>query len=99
MIKEITATGKDLTAAKENAIAVLGATPDEDVQFEILDLGTKGIFGIGARPAKVRAYIELPDAPERRGRAARDEEATEATEEKRPERREGNKNRRSRNRR
>ena len=100
MIKEITATGKDLTAAKENAIAVLGARPDEDVQFEILDLGTKGIFGIGARPAKVRAYIELPDAPERRGRAARDEEATEAAEEKRPaERREGNKNRRSRNRR
>lgn len=100
MIKEITATGKDLTAAKENAVAVLGAKPDEDVQFEILDLGTKGIFGIGARPAKVRAYIELPDAPERRGRAARDEEATEATEEKRPERREGgNKNRRNKNRR
>ena len=100
MIKEITATGKDLTAAKENAVAVLGAKPDEDVQFEILDLGTKGIFGIGARPAKVRAYIELPDAPERRGRAARDEEAAEATEEKRPERREGgNKNRRNRNRR
>ena len=96
MIKEITATGKDLTAAKENAVAVLGAGPDEDVQFEILDLGTKGIFGIGARPAKVRAYIELPDAPERRGRAARDEEATEG---KRPERREGGKSRRSRNRR
>ena len=99
MIKEITATGKDLTAAKENAVAVLGAGPDEDVQFEILDLGTKGIFGIGARPAKVRAYIELPDAPERRGRAARDEEATEATEGKRPEHREGGKSRRSRNRR
>ena len=89
MIKEITATGKDLAAAKENAVAVLGAGPDEDVQFEILDLGTKGIFGIGARPAKVRAYIELPDAPERRGRAARDEESTEVTEEKRPEMREG----------
>ena len=104
MIKEITATGKDLAQAKENAVAVLGAGPDEDVQFEVVDLGTKGIFGIGARPAKVRAYIELPDAPERRGRAARDEEATEATEaaeEKRTEKREGgnNKNRRSRNRR
>ena len=55
MIKEITATGKDLTAAKENAVAVLGAKPDEDVQFEILDLGTKGIFGIGAVPAKISA--------------------------------------------
>ena len=100
MIKEITATGKDLAAAKENAVAVLGAGPDEDVQFEILDLGTKGIFGIGARPAKVRAYIELPDAPERRGRAARDEESTEGTEEKRPEKREGaSRNKRNRNRR
>ena len=68
MIKEITATGKDLTLAKENAVAALGAGPNDDVNFEILDLGTKGIFGIGARPAKVRAYIELPDAPERRGR-------------------------------
>ena len=71
MIKEITATGKDLATAKENAVAALGAGPNDDVQFQIIDLGTKGIFGIGARPAKVRAYIELPDAPERRqiGRA------------------------------
>ena len=68
MIKEITATGKDYNIAKENAIAALGAAAEDDVKFEIIDLGTKGIFGIGARPAKVRAYIELPDAPERRGR-------------------------------
>lgn len=73
MIKEITATGKDLTLAKENAVAALGAAPDADVSFEILDLGTKGIFGIGARPAKVRAYIELPDAPERHARGERRE--------------------------
>lgn len=71
MIKEITATGKDLSEAKENAIAALGAQPDADVQFELIDLGTRGIFGIGARPAKVRAYIELPDAPERRPRGER----------------------------
>ena len=66
MLKEITATGKDITTAKENAIAALGVGADEDVRFELIDLGTKGIFGIGARPAKVRAYVELPDAPERR---------------------------------
>ena len=68
MIKEITATGKDLALAKENAVAALAAGPNDEVKFEVLDLGTKGIFGIGARPAKVRAYIELPDAPERRSR-------------------------------
>ena len=66
MIKEITATGKDVNVAKENAIAALGARPEDDVKFEVLDLGTKGIFGIGARPATVRAYIELPDPVERR---------------------------------
>ena len=79
MIKEITATGKDLTLAKENAVAALGAGPNDDVNFEILDLGTKGIFGIGARPAKVRAYIELPDAPERRPRSEKTRETAEET--------------------
>ncbi len=59
--KEITATGKDISQAKENAVIALGVAAEEDVQFEILDLGTKGIFGIGARPAKVRAYIEGDD--------------------------------------
>ncbi len=78
MIKEITATGKDLSVAKENAVAALGAGPNDDVNFEILDLGTKGIFGIGARPAKVRAYIELPDAPERRNRGEKKEAAAPA---------------------
>ena len=73
MIKEITATGKDLSAAKENAVLALGATADADIKFELLDLGTRGIFGIGARPAKVRAYIELPDVaePRRKGSAAK----------------------------
>ena len=98
MIKEITATGKDLSLAKENAVAALGAGPNDDVNFEILDLGTKGIFGIGARPAKVRAYIELPDTVERRGRGEKREEAEGATREERGERsRDGN--RRGRNRR
>ncbi len=69
MIKEIIATGKDVNEAKENARAALGAGPLDDVNFEILHLGSKGIFGlIGVKPAQVRAYIELPDAPERRQR-------------------------------
>ena len=66
MIKEVTAIGKDILEAKENAKAALGAGELDDVQFEILDAGTKGFFGFMARPAKVRAFIELPDQKERR---------------------------------
>ena len=61
MVKEITAVGKDILEAKENARAALGVGELDDVQFEIIDGGTKGILGLFARPAKVRAFIELPD--------------------------------------
>ena len=92
MIKEITATGKDVNVAKENAIAALGARPEDDVRFEILDLGTKGIFGIGARPATVRAYIELPAPVERRRPQGEQDAAAPA--EKSEGRREGGRSRR-----
>ena len=67
MIKEVTATGKDILEAQENARAALGADVLDDVKFEILHAGSKGIFGIiGVKPAQVRAYIELPDVKEKR---------------------------------
>ena len=66
MIKEITAVGKGILEAKENARAALGVGELEDVQFEIIDAGTKGFFGFMSRPAKVRAFIEIPDPVERR---------------------------------
>ena len=69
MIKEVTAVGKDILEAKENARVALGAGELDDVQFEIVDAGSKGIFGIiGVRPAKVRAFIELADTQEKRRR-------------------------------
>ena len=69
MIKEIIATGKDIIEAKENARAALGAGPLDDVNFEVLHAGSKGIFGIiGTKPAQVKAYIEIPDVQERRQR-------------------------------
>ena len=68
MIKEITASGEGILEAKENARAALGVGELDEVQFEIIDGGTSGIFGLFARPAKVRAYIELPDPVERRQR-------------------------------
>ena len=85
MIKEITAVGKGILEAKENARELLGAGELDDVQFEVIDAGTKGFFGIMARPAKVRAYIELPDpAPVRERRERR--ERPEKKKENRPER-------------
>jgi len=62
MIKEIVASGKDISEAQENARLALGAGPLDDVNFEIIHAGSKGIFGIiGVKPAQVRAYIEIPD--------------------------------------
>ena len=67
MIKEVTASGKTLIEAQETARAALGAGPLDDVKYEVLHYGSKGIFGIiGVKPAKVRAYIELPDVQEKR---------------------------------
>ena len=69
MIKEIIAQGKDVIEAKENARAALGAGPLDDVNFEILHAGSRGIFGIiGVKPAQVRAYMEIPDAERRERR-------------------------------
>ena len=65
MIKEAIAAGKDILEAKENARVALGAGELDDVKFEILDGGTKGILGLFTRPAKVRAYVELPDTQEK----------------------------------
>ena len=66
MIKEITASGSSILEAKENARAALGVGELDEVQFEIIDGGTKGILGLFSRPAKVKAFIELPDPVERR---------------------------------
>ena len=80
MIKEVTAVGKTILEAQENARTALGAGELDDVQFEILDAGSKGIFGIiGVRSAKVRAFIETPDAPERKRheRPSREERRSE----------------------
>ncbi len=64
-IREITAAGKDVQEAKENARALLGASELDDVKYEVLHMGSRGIFGIiGVKPAQVRAYIEI-ETPDR----------------------------------
>ena len=72
MIKEIIASGKDVAEAKENARALLGAGELDDVQFEVIHYGSKGIFGIiGVKAAQVRAFIEIPDKAEKKPRPER----------------------------
>ncbi len=71
MIKEIIATGKDVAEAQETARQLLGASELDDVKFEVIYLGRKGFMGFGAKPAQVKAYIELPDKEERRPRHER----------------------------
>ena len=89
MIKEVTAVGKDILEAQENARVALGADELADVQFEIVDAGSKGIFGIiGVRPAKVRAYVELPDTHEKRRRNDRPKKERTGGENKKNEKRE-----------
>ena len=92
MIKEVTAVGKDILEAQENARIALGAGDLADVQFEIVDAGSKGIFGIiGVRPAKVRAFVELPDTTEKRQRNDRPKRESKGGESKKTERREDRK--------
>ena len=76
MLKEIIATGKDITVAKENARAALGAGPLDDVNFEVIDLGSRGFLGFMAKPAKVRATIEIPDVHEPKPRRERPRKET-----------------------
>ena len=91
-IKEVTAVGKDILEAKENARIALGAGELDDVNFEIIDSGSKGIFGIiGVRPAKVRAYVELPEVHEKRQRSDRPKRDNKPSDGKKTEKREDRK--------
>ena len=94
MIKEIIAQGKDVIEAKENARAALGAGPLDDVNFEILHAGSRGIFGIiGVKPAQVKAYMEIPDAEERhRRKSEKPRRENKNNGEKQPEKKHKNKN-------
>ena len=66
MIKEVTATGKDVAEAMANARQSLGVDELTDVNFEILYLGRKGFMGFGAKDAQVKVWIEIPEKEERR---------------------------------
>lgn len=62
MIKEAKGFGATIDEAKENAIANLGASELDDIQFEIITMPKKKVLGIfGGCDAEIRAYVELAD--------------------------------------
>ena len=56
-MKTIEVTGKTLDEAKMNALLELGASSDQ-VSFEVLDEGSKGLLGLLRRSVKVRATLQ-----------------------------------------
>jgi spoIIIJ-associated protein len=61
--REIESTGNSVEAAIDAGLEALGVAPDA-VTIEVLDEGTRGLLGIGARPARVRLTLEMDTALE-----------------------------------
>ena len=65
MIKEAVGFGDTLEEAREDALLALGASPEDDVQFDVIERPKKKVLGMfGGSRAKVRVFIELPDEQE-----------------------------------
>lgn len=62
VIKEITATGKTVEEAYAKAREELGVDSLDGMICTILDIGKKGLFGLGGTPAKVK--VEYRDEPQ-----------------------------------
>lgn len=60
MLKEFEASGKTLDEAIDMVCLRSGRTIDE-LNIEVIDMPSRGIFGIGHRDARVRASFEVPD--------------------------------------
>ncbi len=60
MKKEITATGKTLDEALEQAKLLIGADA-EDMEYDIIEFPKRGILGIGASPAVIKVTYSVED--------------------------------------
>lgn len=61
-VQEIEQIGKTIEEAKQQAMEKLGEKNYESIDFEILDEGSKGLFGIGIKYAKVKATVKKEDS-------------------------------------
>ena len=60
--RSIEATGEDVEQAIANGLAELGVGPG-DVIVEVLEEPSRGMFGLGARPARVRLQLLIAPQP------------------------------------
>lgn len=88
-LKKLDFIGSTVEEAIEKGLSIFNRTRDH-VDVEVLDTGSKGIFGIGAKPAKVRMSLKpgdkLFDDPEEEGEEFEPEisESAEAKTDKKP---------------
>ena len=55
MKKEVVMSAKTIEEALEAAAAELGAGSVDEIEYTVIDEPKKGLFGIGATPAKISA--------------------------------------------
>ncbi len=60
--REIEASGSSVDAAVDAGLEILGIDRNA-VEVEVLDEGSRGLLGIGARPARVRLTVVIEPAP------------------------------------
>ena len=53
--KEIITTGKTVEDAIDAAVREFGFESAEDIEYTVIEEGKKGLFGLGATPAKIKA--------------------------------------------
>lgn len=65
-MKAVEASAKTREVAIQNALKELGVEMYEVDKIEVIDEGSKGLFGLGARPVRVRLVVEsMHDEPQR----------------------------------
>ena len=58
MNNEIIMTGKTVDDAVNAAVEALGVSGVDAIEYTVIDEGKKGLFGIGAAPAKIQATLK-----------------------------------------
>ncbi len=67
MMDNIESVGKTRKEAIENGLKELGVDMHDVEKVDIIDEGSKGFLGIGARPVRVKLTVERPAQESRRG--------------------------------
>ena len=62
MKKEVVTTGRTIEDAVAAAVSALNASSEKEIKYTVLEEPKKGLFGLGAVPAKINAvYVPSPE--------------------------------------